>query len=233
MSIRCRMITTAAALLLCGLTLCAYAADGKSPTVTVRAVDRDYHNALVSVLLPAPVNDAKTSGYTLLHAEDGSDSPRCQFTPEGKQTRLTFFLKDLPKGKKRTYRVSQVVFVRAPDNQVVVEKKGADIEISFDKTLFTRYTTQSAPNKPFFYPLLTPSGNHIERRWKVEPDADPNESHDHPHHRGLWFTHSSVNGVDFWAEGAKEKFGRTINTAFEDVYSGWVTGGFRALTEWR
>jgi hypothetical protein len=27
----------------------------------------------------------------------------------------------------------------------------------------------------------------------------PGESDDHPHHRGLWFSHDQVNGVNFWA----------------------------------
>jgi hypothetical protein len=35
----------------------------------------------------------------------------------------------------------------------------------------------------------------------------PGESDDHPHHRGLWFSHDQVNGINFWAnaEGAANR----------------------------
>ena len=112
-----------------------------------------------------------------------------------------------------------------------VTSKGGDLEISFDNTLFTRYSLKSAPNKPVFYPILTPDGGHFTRRWPVKPAANPDESHDHPHHRGLWFTHSSVNGVDYWSEGRNT--GKTVNTGYENVQDGWVYGGFVAKTEWR
>lgn len=39
----------------------------------------------------------------------------------------------------------------------------------------------------------------------------PGEAQDHPHHRGLWFAHGSVNGVDFWAEKSGTT-GRIVST---------------------
>lgn len=115
--------------------------------------------------------------------------------------------------------------------QVQVTQKAGEIEVTVDGKLFTRYTAKCAPNKPCFYPILNADGKPMTRQWPVEPDAAPGESHDHPHHRGLWFTHSSVNGVDFWSEG--DKTGKTINTGFESIHSGKTSGGFTALTEWR
>ena len=32
------------------------------------------------------------------------------------------------------------------------------------------------------------------------PVAVPGEETDHVHHRSVWVTHGSVNGVDFWSE---------------------------------
>jgi len=32
-------------------------------------------------------------------------------------------------------------------------------------------------------------------------EEPPDEEHDHPHHRSMWFSHGLVNGVDFWGEG--------------------------------
>ena len=59
----------------------------------------------------------------------------------------------------------------------------------------TRY---EASRVPFVYPLPSPSGANLARRWPIE-DAAPGEELDHPHHRSLWFSHGAVNGFDFWS----------------------------------
>src|ERR1700744_4773179 len=54
--------------------------------------------------------------------------------------------------------------------------------------------------KPYLWPLRAPSGTEITRHFPMA--TPPNEPHDHPHHRGLWFAHEKVNGVDFWNNDA-------------------------------
>lgn len=162
----------------------------------------------------------------------------CQFQNEDGKTTLSFLLPDIRPGEKLRFRLhassENPKTSGLLDRYVKVAKVGSDIEIKCGDQLFTRYTTHSGPNKPFFYPLLTPDSHHLTRRWPVEPDADPTESHDHPHHRGLWFTHSSVNGVDFWTEVETEKvkLGKTVNTGFSNLISGPVFGEFQATTDW-
>ncbi len=211
----------------------AVRAQGRGPVITLRATKHAYHNAPVTITMPGR-GQRMLSGYLMLTPAGARIGKplRAQAAVEENHTRLTFILDDLPMGESRSYRLGQVTFVRRPDKQVEVAPKGDDMEVSFDNTLFTRYTTKSGPNKPFFYPILTPEGTHMTRRWKVEPAADPAESHDHPHHRGLWFAHSSMNGVDFWSE-EDPKVGKSINTGFENVRGGWVYGGFTARTDWR
>ena len=53
--------------------------------------------------------------------------------------------------------------------------------------------------KPILHPIIGTTGLNLVREWPVK-DAAPNEELDHPHHKGLWFTHGAVNGVDFWKE---------------------------------
>lgn len=202
------------------------------PTITVSAPNRAYHNAVVTLVLP-PVAERhivlKTDGLVL---QERQDKPQilCQLDYDGKQPRLTFLLPDLPKGAKRTYRLRRdPILGKLLAHVVNVAPQSTDIEIRIAGKLFTRYTTQSGPNKPFFYPILTPEGANITRRWPMEQTTD--ESHDHPHHRGLWFTHGSVNGIDFWSEG--KGTGKTVNRAFQALTSGPVYGGFTATTEWR
>jgi len=122
------------------------------------------------------------------------------------------------------------LYASAADHGVAVKKSGDDIEVTVDGKLFTRYTMKCAPNKPVFYPILTEEGKPFTRQWPVEPDAAPGESHDHVHHRGLWFTHSKVNGVDFWSE--EGSVGKTVTTRLSGIKSGRDQGGFTAETEW-
>lgn len=57
--------------------------------------------------------------------------------------------------------------------------------------------------KPYVYPIRTASGKAITRRYPMEAVAG--ETTDHPHHRGLWFSHGDVNGWDFWANEPSQK----------------------------
>lgn len=118
---------------------------------------------------------------------------------------------------------------RSQQSRVKISKAGDDIEVRIDDKLFTRYVTKSGPNKPYFYPILTPEGDHLTRRWPMEQVAG--ESHDHPHHRGLWFTHGSVNGIDFWSE--EKNTGKTVNITFGLKGGNENSSGFVAQTEWR
>jgi hypothetical protein len=60
--------------------------------------------------------------------------------------------------------------------------------------------------KPFFYPILTVSGRELSRGWPVQPR--PGDAQDHAWHRGLWWGHGRINGVDFWREQGRDKSGR-------------------------
>ena len=48
--------------------------------------------------------------------------------------------------------------------------------------------------RPYFYPLLGPSGVSLTRMG--HPGAP-----DHDHHQSIWFAHNKVVGIDFWANG--------------------------------
>lgn len=78
--------------------------------------------------------------------------------------------------------------------------------------------------KPVLFPINGPSGVNLVRQWPMSEKAAPGEETDHPHHKGLWFTHGAVNGVDFWAEGPK--MGTIIVKG-----SPKVSGGGRATIE--
>lgn len=56
---------------------------------------------------------------------------------------------------------------------------------------------------PYLYPVYSPSGANVVRNWPMKTDV-PGEEQDHPHHRGIWLAHGSVNGHDFWTDHGKK-----------------------------
>jgi len=74
------------------------------------------------------------------------------------------------------------------------------IHVLKDGRHFTSYLYDSALMKPILYPVYSPSGVRIQRQYPLS--IVEGESHDHPHHAGLFFTYGAegeVNGNNFWA----------------------------------
>jgi hypothetical protein len=70
------------------------------------------------------------------------------------------------------------------------------VDITIDGKPFTSYIWPDTLKKPVLYPILDSDGVTITRGWPLAPR--PGERTDHPHHDGLWFNYSNVNGFDFW-----------------------------------
>jgi len=54
-------------------------------------------------------------------------------------------------------------------------------------------------------------------------ESVPGESHDHPHHRGLWFSHGDVNGFDFWSNESSQHGGKNAKIVLKSI--GKISGG--------
>ncbi len=83
--------------------------------------------------------------------------------------------------------------------------RGSDpIEIVFGGNLVTKYHAGYDAGKPYFYPIMGPSGENMTRHWPMDETFEDEEM-DHPGHRGMWFGIADVNGYHFWhpvGEGA-------------------------------
>lgn len=91
------------------------------------------------------------------------------------------------------------IWLSAQEPVRFVQKDG-QIEVWTGDRQITTWWFDSTLSKPILYPIFSPSGARITRRFPFEDVAG--ESHDHPHHTGLSFTYSSnheVNGNSFWA----------------------------------
>jgi len=86
---------------------------------------------------------------------------------------------------------------RSAEFSIQEEPDGAAILI--DGELFTKYVTgDPITNKPYFYPVIGPTGKGMTRAYPME-DVE-GEAQDHPHHRSFWFGHQFVNDFDTWHE---------------------------------
>ncbi len=92
---------------------------------------------------------------------------------------------------------------------VAIERSDDGARITIDGEPFTELWT-TAYHVPILHPVLGPGGVRVTRGYPMI--EAPNETHDHPHHRGLWFTHGDVNGVDFWSDRGPKR-GRIDVTA--------------------
>lgn len=114
---------------------------------------------------------------------------------------------------------AQTVSLKPSDNGLRVEVDGK---------LFTEYHTKDVP-RPFFYPVVGAAGENVVRNFPMKDDV-AGEPKDHKHHRGLWFAHGAVNGMDFWSE--EKDFGKQEHVKFGPIKSEGNKGAFEAETKW-
>jgi hypothetical protein len=103
-----------------------------------------------------------------------------------------------------------------PDHQVSLRINGAER---------LRWHFGPLSPRPFFYPLVGPSGSPLTRMG--HPGAP-----DHDHHRSIWFAHARVLGIDFWSDRTAARVRQKQWLAYQDgddeailaVLLGWYDG---------
>ena len=103
-----------------------------------------------------------------------------------------------------------------PDHQVSLQIDGVE-----------RVRWHHGPSypRPFFYPLLGPSGAPLTRM------GHPGASN-HDHHRSIWFAHQQVLGIDFWSDNTTARIRQKQWLHYQDgdeeaamaVLLGWYDG---------
>ena len=81
--------------------------------------------------------------------------------------------------------------------QVKITQETGRLAVAIDGKPYTEFFLSPDGNKPYVYPLRTAGGTLVTRHFPME--QFPGETHDHPHHRGMFFAHGDVNGVNLWA----------------------------------
>src|SRR5260370_20793369 len=122
--------------------------------------------------------------------------------------------------------------------QVKVTRQGKDkVSVELDGKPFTDFYVGPQAAKPYLHPLRTADGKVVTRGFPMLTDI-PGEALDHPHHRGLWFTHGDVNGYDFWAnepdqQGANKGKGTVVLEKMDKFVMGKKSGTISATFAWK
>jgi len=116
---------------------------------------------------------------------------------------------------------------KAQAGGVKITEADKKLKVEINGKLFTEYNYQDVP-RPFFYPVIGPTGANITRHWPMKEGKD--EAQDHVHHKSLWFTHGEVNGQDFWGEGGRS--GKIVHDKFVKVESGAKAGVIEDKNKW-
>lgn len=114
------------------------------------------------------------------------------------------------------YQFPRCQVVPLPDHQVSFQIDGGE-----------RLRWHHGPSypRPFFYPLVGPTGSPLTRMG--HPGAP-----DHDHHRSIWFAHYKVTGIDFWGDKSPARIRQKGWLAYQDgadeaalaVQLGWYDG---------
>lgn len=115
------------------------------------------------------------------------------------------------------------VAVATAADDVVLTDAGGKVRVEIGGALFTEYHYQDVA-RPYLYPIIGPGGAGMTRNWPMQTTT--NEPTDHVHHKGLWYAHGNVNGVDCWSE--QKAFGKTVHEKFLALGGGVI----RELCNW-
>jgi len=95
------------------------------------------------------------------------------------------------------FLISFLVAPPALHAQVELENVNNDhIAISINGQPFSDFCFGNAYPKPFLAPIRSATGLIVTRRFPME--TVEGESHDHPHHRGLFIGYGDISDVNFW-----------------------------------
>lgn len=114
------------------------------------------------------------------------------------------------------YKFPRCQVLPLPDHQVSLQIDGVER---------TRWHFGPSYPRPFFYPLVGPSGSSLTRMG--HPGAA-----NHDHHRSVWFAHHKVLGIDFWSDRTEARIRQKLWLCYHDgdgeaviaMQLGWYDG---------
>ena len=192
--------------------------------LTGQGGDLDLGETPIVVSLDIPVRE----GVYLLEADTLGESIRASVFQDGDRRRLATILPRVPAAKPFSYRMNTQPAAPVRDSGGIrFRPDGRNLRILLDDRPFSVYRLDVG-HKPFFFPLIGPTGASYTRAYPTE--AVSGEDRDHPHQRSFWFTHGKVNAVDFWSEEKTDSTIREIERKI--IVAGPVLGRLWTRNAW-
>jgi hypothetical protein len=194
--------------------------------LTVRGGDADLGETPVIAEMKAAI---PVGSYIVeLAGTSGWDYAAQVFENDGRRE-LAVVLPSIAAHRKVSYALKPASPGDAPfSSGLSFEPVGRNLRLKLGQQLLTEYYLKPG-NKPFFFPLVGPTGESYTRSYPLS--NIPDEDHDHPHQRSCWFTHGNVNGVDFWSEGTR--FGTITESGRKVIAAGPVAARLSTTNQWR
>ncbi|HRA88373.1 MAG TPA: PmoA family protein [Planctomycetaceae bacterium] len=107
----------------------------------------------------------------------------------------------------------------------IIPQAAHQVSFQIDDREVLRWNAGTDYPRPFFFPVIAPSGISITRMG--HPGAP-----DHDHHQSIWFAHNKVLGIDFWGNASGAVIRQLQWLAYDDgedncrmaVELGWFDG---------
>lgn len=103
---------------------------------------------------------------------------------------------------------------------------GNQVSFRHQERELTRLYWHPEQRRPFFYPLIDPSGRSVTRL------GDARDPVGHSHHNSLWMAHQDVDGVNFWEDPVRKGNGFQRALRIESWQESDAAAGCVLRVEW-
>jgi hypothetical protein len=186
--------------------------------------------------LVLPIKAALSSGPYALEGQSSDSRIPATVFEDGDRRWLAAILPAVPSRKSFSYDLKPLGSASTTHPAGVrFQPNGSNLDVMIDGLPLTTYQPMSG-SKPILFPLIGPTGDAFTRSYPMMNVAG--EDRDHPHQRSFWFTHGSVNRVDFWAEdppgtpAEKKTKGSIREQERQVIVQGPVLARLRTRNEW-
>lgn len=134
--------------------------------------------------------------------------------------------------KKLSLAVLVCCVACAAQQNVEVQRKDKQIDVTIGGKPFTTYYFDPVVAKPYLMPLRSAQGTIVTRGYPVGNEVPPGSERDksfEPHQRPLYFAHGNIDALDFWGEEVfakyfndhgKQDYGRMVMEKIDDARGG-------------